>query len=79
MGQLVIGEVGLERIVAQGALVTAIGTRIALGQGLLGLIVILALLAETGGGRIRANGRNEQAETQTGESAAHGTSVKRGR
>ena len=78
VGQLVIGEVGLERIVAQGALVTAIGACIALGQGLLGLIVILALLAETGGGRIQANGRNEQAETQTGESAAHGTSVKRG-
>ena len=41
VGQLVIGEVGLERIVAQGALVTAIGACIALGQGLLGLIVRL--------------------------------------
>ena len=78
VGQLVVGEVRRQGIVAQGIEVAAIGSTVAFGEGLLGLIVILALLAEGGGGRVQAKSCNEQAETQTGESAAHGTSVKRG-
>jgi len=46
MGQLVIGEVRGQRIVAQGLGVAFVGSAVALGQGALGFIVEQALLGQ---------------------------------
>ncbi len=56
MGQVVVREIRFERVVAQGVVITPVGAAVTLGQGLLGLVVILALLTETGGGRIQDEG-----------------------
>ncbi|MNG16177.1 hypothetical protein D3C84_1000610 [compost metagenome] len=42
-GQLVIGQVRLQRVITEGLAVAKIRTGIALGQGTFGFIVILAL------------------------------------
>ncbi|MNO83442.1 hypothetical protein D3C76_747500 [compost metagenome] len=42
-GQLVVGQVRFQRIVGQGLAVTEIRTGVALGQGTLGFVVVLAL------------------------------------
>ncbi|MNF74132.1 hypothetical protein D3C84_561570 [compost metagenome] len=76
-GQLVVGEIGLQRIVAQGIGIAAVGAGIALGQGALGLVVHRSLLGEwyRGGlGGFQADRGKEQTGKQAEQTTAHDTS-----
>ncbi|MCY1523885.1 hypothetical protein D9M68_587990 [compost metagenome] len=76
-GQLVVGEIGLQRIVAQGIGIAAVGAGIALGQGALGLVVHRSLLCERrrgGLGGFQADRGKEQAGKQAEQTTAHDTS-----
>ncbi|MNE42198.1 hypothetical protein D3C80_1363090 [compost metagenome] len=75
-GQLVVGQMRLQRVALQGLAVAQVGRRVVLAQGALGFVVEDALLGQGGGGR----GLGEQAEAgkQTGNqdkrAGAHGES-----
>ncbi len=73
--QFVVGQVGLQRIITQGLFVTAVRAAVALGQGTLGFIVVLALLGEIGGldGAGRGGGK-KQTGYEAEQAAAHDTS-----
>ncbi|MNC38492.1 hypothetical protein D3C75_871000 [compost metagenome] len=61
-GQLVVGQVRCQRIVAQRLCVTQVGTLVTLGQGALGLVIVLALHGDVGGlGDAGCGGREKQA------------------
>jgi hypothetical protein len=74
-GQLVIGQVRFQRVVAQGAGMALVRPLVAFGQGGLGLIVILALLGERGCMHRRgAEGGYQDAGQQVEQITAHDTS-----
>ena len=74
-GQIVICQIGLERIVTQGAGMAPVWSAIALGQGPLGFVVQLTLLLQTRSlGGFKGDDGEKQTQTNTGESTAHETS-----
>ncbi|MNP12486.1 hypothetical protein D3C76_1047180 [compost metagenome] len=75
VGQLVVGQVGFQRIIGERLAIAHVRAAVALAQGLPGLVVHLALLAEGGGvGRFHGGQAEEQAGNQGNETTAHGTS-----
>ncbi|MCY1457309.1 hypothetical protein D9M71_745980 [compost metagenome] len=61
-GQLVVGEVGRQGVVAQRLGIAQVRALVAFGQGALGLVIVLALYGDIGGlGDARRAGREKQA------------------
>ncbi|MNN71879.1 hypothetical protein D3C81_1878610 [compost metagenome] len=59
-GQFVVGQVGRQRVVAQGLGIAQVRALVALGQCTLGLVVVLTLLREVDGLRRAGGGGGKQ-------------------
>jgi hypothetical protein len=75
IGQLVIGQIRRQRLVAQGTGVLTVRAAVTLCQGVLGFIVVLTLLGEAGGFDAGDAGCGKDQTGNNGEKAtAHGIS-----
>ncbi|MCY1426200.1 hypothetical protein D9M71_420160 [compost metagenome] len=60
-GELVVGQVGRQRVVVQGLGIAQVRAFVAFGQRTLGLVVVLALQGEVGSLRRAGGGGKQQA------------------
>ncbi|MNP53919.1 hypothetical protein D3C76_1484360 [compost metagenome] len=74
-GQFVVGQIGFQRIIAQGLAVAKVRAGITLGQGALGLVVILALSGDIHRLRgLNGSGTYKKTRYNTEKATAHETS-----
>jgi len=73
-GQLVVGEVRLQRVIPQYGGIATIRPAVAFLQRPLGFVVVATLLLQARGGSLECEGGDQQGQQEAGESTAHETS-----